>query len=203
MTKQILIIHGGDAFETRDEYLNYLKTKVVTLERLRAKDWKRHLADALGPEYDVLNPIMPNGQNARYEEWKIWFERIIPLLDKSVILIGHSLGGIFLAKYLSENDYPKHIRATFLVAAPYNTPTDHPLADFLITSDLAKLAKQGGEIFLYHSKDDTVVPFSNFERFQCELPKAHCRILDDRMHINQPELPEIVEDIRSLKEVVV
>ena len=44
--------------------------------------------------------------NARYEEWKIWFERMIPFLNDNVILVGHSLGGIFFVKYLSENLLP-------------------------------------------------------------------------------------------------
>lgn len=126
--KQLLVIHGGDAFETYDDYLKYLKTREISLERLKSNGWKKNLSDILGEEYDVLLPQMPNSQNARYLEWKIWFERLIPLLNETVVLVGHSLGGIFLAKYLSENDFPKQVKATFLIAAPYNTATQHPLS---------------------------------------------------------------------------
>ena len=142
---------------------------------------------------------MPNATNARYAEWKIWFDKIVPLLDEEVIFIGHSLGGIFLAKYFSENDYPKKVKATMLVAPPFNTPTEHPLVDFNIETNLGKFEEQGGKIFLYHSKDDEVVPFSNCERYQKELPEAQYNIFEDRQHFNQNEFPEIVEDIRSLK----
>ena len=41
-----------------------------------------------------------------YEAWKIWFERHFQFLQKEVILIGWSLGGRFLLKYLSENKFP-------------------------------------------------------------------------------------------------
>lgn len=141
---------------------------------------------------------MPNAQNARYAEWKMWFEKILPLMGDGVILIGHSLGGIFLAKYLSEQTVELRIKATFLVAAPYNTAAEHPLVDFVIQHSLRGLEKQGGEIFLYHSADDAVVPFSNFERYQSELKGAHIRVCNDRKHFNQAEFPELVQDIQEL-----
>jgi predicted alpha/beta hydrolase family esterase len=198
MPKQILVIHGGDAFEKYEDYLNYLKQREVTLDRVKSKDWKRNLGEVLGPEYEVLLPQMPNAQNARYLEWKIWFEKLIPLLNDSVIFVGHSLGGIFLAKYFSENEYPKQVLATYLVAAPYNTENDHPLVDFVISDNLLDFEKQSGEIFIYHSKDDVVVPFSNFSSYQKALPKAHTRIFENKQHFNQAEFPEIVHDIKSI-----
>ena len=198
MAKQICIIHGGNAFEKYEDYLLYLKSKEITLDKLNFKDWKRNLSEVLGNDYQVLTPQMPNSYNARYVEWKIWFEKLISLFDDTVVLIGHSLGGIFLAKYLSENDYPKKIKATFLVAAPYNTENEHPLVDFIISKDLSRFAKQGGEIFIYQSKDDEVVPFSNVLNYQVALPKVHIKIFENKQHFNQNEFPEIVEDIKSL-----
>lgn len=198
MKKQILVIHGGNAFETQEQYLQHLKAKEITLNRLRAKGWKDKLGEVLGQGYDVLTPHMPNNQNARYAEWKIWFEKIIPLLDEEVILIGHSLGGIFLAKYLSENNYPKRIKATFLVAAPFNTPTEHPLVDFILTTKLENFSKQGGKIFLYQSQDDHDVRFSNFQKYQQALPLAKTRIFEDKGHFNLEKFEEIIDDIRAL-----
>ena len=123
MKQQILLIHGGDAFDTYDEYISFLKNFELDLEGLKKKGWKNSLQDKLGEGYDVIMPRMPNAFNARYSEWKIWFEKIINLLDNEVILVGHSLGGIFLVKYLAEEDFPKSVKATFLVAAPFKTPT--------------------------------------------------------------------------------
>ena len=37
MKKQILVIHGGNAFEKYDEYISYLKSKEITIEKLKAK----------------------------------------------------------------------------------------------------------------------------------------------------------------------
>jgi uncharacterized protein len=199
MKQQIVVIHGGDAFENYEDYLDSLRTKEITLERIRSVGWKKNLGKELGEKFDVLTPSMPNKQNARYLEWKIWFERIIPLLDDELIFIGHSSGGIFLAKYLSENVYPKKIKATLLVAAPYNAPTEHPLVDFTITSPLDKFIKQAGKIVLYHSKDDKVVPFDNAERYHKEIPDAEFHVFEDRQHFNQESFPEIAELIKKFK----
>lgn len=200
MKTQVFAIHGGNAFETYEEYIADLRQKTVTIERTRFIDWKGNLQKDLGDAYEVILPRMPNSWNARYSEWKIWFEKFVPQLDDNVIFIGHSLGGILLTKYLSEEQYPKKIRATLLVAAPYNAPDDHPYVDFNIMTPLTKLQEQGGEIILYQSKDDQDVPFSNFERYQKELSTAQARIFTDRQHFNQAHFPELVQDILLLSD---
>lgn len=198
MKQQVFAIHGGNAFDTYEEYIAYLKLKEVSIEGTRFVDWKGNLQRDLGDSYEVVLPRMPNSGNSRYAEWKIWFEKFVPQLQEDVVFIGHSLGGIFLAKYLSEEKYPKQIKATLLVAAPYNAPDDHPYVDFNILTSLSGLEEQGGKVILYHSKDDHVVPFSNFERYQRELPNAEVGIFADRQHFNDAEFPELVKDIQTL-----
>lgn len=198
--QQILVIHGADSFATYEEYIEFLRNFPVTLEYIRSgkKNWKSKLQEQLGEKCEVLLPSMPNKSNAKYLEWKIWFEKYIPLLEDGVILVGHSMGGVFLAKYLSEVIAPITIRATFLIAAPFDKDDGRSLVEFNVTTPLTKLEGQGGQIFLYHSKDDSVVDFSEFEKYQAALPGAHVRIFKDRDHFACEELPEILEDIRSL-----
>lgn len=200
MKQQIVAIHGGTSFDTYEDYIAFLKTRELTLERLtQTDDWKASLGQELGSAFEVLLPKMPNGTNVRYKEWHIWFERCIEFIQDNVILAGQSLGGIFLAKYLSENDFPKKIKATLLVCAPYNdTSTVESLADFELPASLEKLATQGGTIYLVHSKDDPVVPFEQVEKYQQQLPNAKQLIFEDRGHFNLPKFPELIELIRSL-----
>lgn len=198
MSQQVVVIHGGDSFQTYKEYLADLRQQEIDLSRIGFKDWKSNLAEALGEDYEVLAPRMPNAQNAKYAEWKIWFEKFIPFLRDGAVFVGHSLGGIFLAKYLAEEQFPLKIRAMFLVAAPYNTATENTLGDFVLPSgELEKLTKQGGKIFLYHSQDDRVVPFSDMEQYKKVLPNARVRVFTDRQHFNQADLLEIVADIKT------
>jgi predicted alpha/beta hydrolase family esterase len=197
MAQQIFIIHGGNAFDSYENYLAALKSKEVTLDRLRSSDWKEGLGQRLGPEFEVFTPHMPNKQNAKYLEWKIYFEKLIPLMRSDVILVGHSLGGIFLAKYLSENAVNLSIKATFLIAAPFNRPDLRPLADFVLGADLALFAKQSGEIVCYHSKDDTIVPYASVECYAQALPQARIRSFDGRGHFNDPDLPELEDELKK------
>jgi predicted alpha/beta hydrolase family esterase len=70
--------------------------------------------------------------------------------------------------------------------------------DFNILTDLSGLEKQGGEVIFYHSKDDQVVPFSNFERYQRELPSIKARVFEDKKHFNDAEFPDLVADLITL-----
>jgi predicted alpha/beta hydrolase family esterase len=198
MKQQVFVIHGGNAFNTYDEYIAYLRGKVVDLDSFSFKGWKSRLQERLGDNYEVYPLRMPNGQNAKYLEWMIWFEKYIPFMQDGVILVGHSLGGVFLAKYLSENSFPKKIKATYMVAAPYNEDEGKEMPEFSITHPLRKLEEQGGKLFIYHSKDDPVVAFTEMEKYKKELPKAIFRIFEDKGHFNMEEFPEIVEDIKVL-----
>lgn len=199
MKQQILIIHGGDTFATYDDYLEFLKTKEVDLEKLQYKGWKDTIGKTLGEKYQVIAPHMPSKNNAKYLEWKIWFEKFLPFLQDDIILVGHSLGAIFLVKYLSENTFPKKIQAIFLISAPYDDDiSDYSLADFVLPKNQGQFQKQAGKVFLYHSKDDPVVNFGDFEKYAKALPNATQRIFTDKGHFNQEVFPEIIKDIKNL-----
>lgn len=199
MKKQILVIHGGTTFDTYSEYLSFLRKAKISLDDFRPhSDWKDSLSKKLSKDFDVLQPSMPNKKNAKYKEWKIWFEKIIPLLNKEIVLVGHSMGGIFLAKYLSENKIPRKIIATFLVAAPFMGSGKESLADFNLPKSLVLFSKQSKKIFLIQSKDDPSVPYSNFEKYRKNLPTASTQVFNDRGHFRQETFPEIVKLIKAL-----
>lgn len=200
MKQQILIIHGGDTFATYNDYLAFLKTEEVDLEKPQYKGWKETISDELGENYEVITPHMPSKHNAKYLEWKIWFEKFLPFLQDNIILVGHSLGGIFLVKYLSENSISQNIQAVFLISAPYDDDeSDYSLADFVLPKNLEKFKTQAGKIYLYHSKDDPVVDFSDFEKYAKTLPDATQRIFIDKGHFNKETFPELAVDIKGLK----
>ncbi len=201
MKQQVLLIHGGDPQESYETYLEFLKNYPVRLERhaLRAPGYQEILAQDLGENFEVLYPEMPNKRNAKYVEWKIWFEKFFQFLGDDVILVGGSLGATFLAKYLAENIFPKRIKALFLVAgASADNAPEYRMLDFGLPENMERLSQQVKTAFLYHSTDDKVVPISNLERFKQVFPNATVRIFNDRGHFNQEEFPELVADIKSL-----
>lgn len=202
MKTQIIALHGGETFDSYEEYLENLRESKLDFTRLMKKDWKNTLAGVLGSDFDVVLPQMPNKKNAKYLEWKIWFDKIIPFLEDGCILIGHSLGGIFFAKYLAEEMVPKKIKALFLISAPYDDADfEDSLADFILPAQFGKLTTQVNHVYLYHSPDDPVVPVADFYKYQKALPKAEGILLENRQHFNQETFPEIVEKIISVSMV--
>jgi hypothetical protein len=47
------------------------------------------LREALGPEYEVHYPAMPDEDNAPYEQWKQQIEKELAAMQGSIILIGN------------------------------------------------------------------------------------------------------------------
>jgi predicted alpha/beta hydrolase family esterase len=205
MKKQVVVIHGGDAFKTQEEYLAFLKGFSIDQNdfdrKFRTRGWKDSLGERLGSEYEVIQPEMPNSWNCRFAEWKIWFEKIAPFFADEVVLVGHSMGGIFLAKYLSENKFPKKIVGTIMVAAPYDeSSSPEALMDFNFKPEenFSLLKEQGGKLVFFQSEDDKVVPFADFEKYKKAVPQGKFVVFKDRGHFNQPEFPEIVSEIKDL-----
>lgn len=198
---QILIIHGGETFRNQKDYLQYLKTRKISLEK-RVNWAGDYLEKELGKEFQIIRPRMPLQENAKYEDWKIYFERYFPYLKDNIILIGNSLGGIFLAKYLSEHKFPKKILATYLVCAPFDDSVkEEPLVGgFKLKSDLSLLEKNSQNLNLLFSKDDDVVPVSHAEKYREKLPQANIVIYKSKNgHFNVPKFPEIIMMIKGKK----
>lgn len=204
---QILIVHGGMTFKNQKDYLHYLKTRPVSIEN-RERWSDEYLTKNLGKNFEIIRPRMPLQDNAKYEDWKIYFERYIPHLRNNVILVGGSLGGIFLAKYLSENKFPKKILSTYIIGAPYdNTVIGEDLVGgFKLKSDLSLLEKNTKNLYLMFSKDDDCVPVSHAGKYAKKLTlrqaqgKQTTKIIiykSKNGHFNIPKFPEIIKMIKK------
>jgi len=200
--KQIIFIRGGETFEKKEDFYEYLKT-VQCNPYKTIKEWRDWIIWAVGDYYDLICPLMPNKQNADYVAWKIWFERHFEFITSDdPILIGHSLGGGFLLKYLSENNFPKRISQLHLVA-PY-VENQGLLLEKLDTfsfdvKQINKIKDICDQIHLWHSKDDSVVPFHNGELVKENIPSVEFHTFNDRGHFRQPAFPEILEIINNSK----
>jgi predicted alpha/beta hydrolase family esterase len=196
---QVLVIHGGTSFTNDEDFYTYLKKFKIDLSYAQNSDWKSNLQVDLGDKYKVFKPTMPNKQKADYNAWKIWFEKYFEFLtSKKIILIGHSLGGIFLAKYLSENEFVKQISQLHLVSPVFDHGFDKELGNFKVeNTKLNNVSKQCDKIYLYHSTDDSVVPFNHSVEYQKRLEHSELTTLENKGHINQEELPELVERIKK------
>ena len=197
--KQILYIHGGETFRNQNDYLKYLKNKKVVLK----KDPRWHhdyLDKELSSTFDIFRPRMPLQENAKYKDWKIMFEKFIPFLKNDVILMGGSLGGIFLAKYLSENKFPKKIKSVYLVCAPFDDtcPTEDLVGGFKLKSDISMIEENCKDTTFLFSKDDEVVPVSHAEKYRNKLPNVKIVVYKSKNgHFQISKFPEIVKMIKD------
>ncbi len=159
-----------------------------------------YLKIELGDDFHVIKPRMPLQDNAKYSDWKIHFERHLELMNDDVILIGSSLGGIFLAKYLSENRITKNIISVYLVCPPFDDDLigEDLAGGFELGEDLNLIIENCGKVILMFSADDDCVPVSHAEKYRVKLDGAEVVIYDDKNgHFKVSEFPEIVDMIRK------
>ena len=199
--QQVLFIGWWNVYPTREDFIEQLKTWDNNPFEPKKK-WKNSLSKDLWENYQVAMIDMPNKNIASYTEWKIRFEKIFPFLEWDQIIIAHSLGTIFTLKYLAENWFPKKIKQLHLVAALIDDkempPEESYLWDFLF--DIQKIPEIQNlceKIFLYHSKDDFCVPFSQWERLHEFLPNAKFKVFEDRGHMNMEEFPELIQNVKT------
>ncbi|UFJ42737.1 alpha/beta hydrolase [Brevibacillus humidisoli] len=157
-----------------------------------------HLQDALGSACQMRYPMMPDPEKPAYTAWKEKLEQELNSLHGDIVLIGHSLGGSVLLKYLSEEAHPKTIAGLFLIAVPYWGTGDEWLVDeFTLQENFSAKLASIPHIFLYHSQDDEVVPFAYFLLYAKRLPRVTARGMDGYGHLFNAGLPELVHDLQT------
>jgi len=193
--RRVVTIGGGEIFADYASYLQDLKTSAV---RLQTGGFKQHWRDWLRVQINQSSTHrgfhlpMPTPDNAQYEEWKIQFERISAYLGSDDLLIGHSLGGIFLLRYLSEN--PIHLGQVHLVAAPFQNSHSFDFDQ----EKLASIVRTQAQIHFHHSMDDFVVAFDDYIQYKkalSGLDGIHFHEYQDRNHFLVKEFAELAEII--------
>lgn len=154
------------------------------------------LQDALGASYEVRYPNMPLEESAEYGDWKAHIAVELSAGDDEVILVAHSVGGSILLKYLTEEQVNRPIAGLFLLATPYFGGDENwNYAEMILPQDFPAMLPTVPRIFLYHSRDDEVVPFAHLALYAAKLPQATIREFDGRGHQFGNDLAEVAEDI--------
>jgi predicted alpha/beta hydrolase family esterase len=156
------------------------------------------LQTALGPIYEVRYPKMVNEASPEYADWKPQIASELAALDGEIFLVGHSVGASVLLKYLSEELVEQPVAGLFLLAAPYWGADEFWSWDEVqLPKDIA--AKLAGipRIFLYHSRDDEIVPIAHLALYAARFPQATIREVDGRGHQFGNDLADIAEDIMN------
>ena len=141
---------------------------------------------------------MPDENDPAYEKWKPVIEK--ELTQGIAIVVGHSLGGSFLLKFLVEEKPPNRIAGIFLIATPYWGGEGWRYEGYErveLPEDFASRLPRGASVFMYHSRNDEIVPFAHLALYADKLPDARIRSLE-RGHQLNDDLSEVVADIERL-----
>lgn len=172
MIKNILIIHGWDS-SSREHWFQSAKKK---LEK---------------NGYKVFVPDMPGAYFPKKEEWITVIRDFHP--DKSWGLLGLSLGGVAVLKYLEETEQP--IGRTILMATPYDSMNFKPIIEFFGDGfDWEKIKKNSLCFDILNETNDPVVPKENGSNFSKKL-NGKLHILPGGTHFH-------IFDLNILKEIL-
>lgn len=184
MAKQVLFIQGaGDGAYNADRKL------------------ADSLQQALGSAYNVRYPVMPDEDDAQYGQWKQRIETELAALSGPVVLVGHSVGASILAKCLTEIDVDQPVAGIFLLSTPFWGGDGWRYEGYQqleLPKDAAARLPQDASVFLYHSHDDEIVPFSHLALYARLLPKATEREIESGGHQLNNDLNLVARDIISV-----
>lgn len=162
------------------------------------KELASYLKEALKELYDINYPRMPDENDPDYEKYKAKIDEELKKINNKVVLVGHSLGGCFLLKYLSEEKINNEIAGMFFIATPFWGDGGWQFEGFSIENDFPSKLPEETPIYFYHSTNDEIVPYAHLALYAKKLPYAIIRKIDGRRHQLNNDLSEIVKDIKSL-----
>lgn len=160
--------------------------------------WVPFMSKSLGPDYHIIAPQMPHPELPQYALWKDTITKNLKTIKGPIILVGHSLGGTILMKYLTEENVKNNILAFYTIASPYFGPNGGwNYHDFYTPQKPSELLLKM-PVYSYHSSDDAIVPFSHQGLLTSKLLHTVKRTFPDQGHeFNRRPFIEIIDDIKK------
>jgi predicted alpha/beta hydrolase family esterase len=181
--RQVLFVQGGGS-GTHDSWDNKLVAS---------------LKGALGPDYTIRYPQMPDEADPNPTVWKKTIARELRKLSDGVFLVGHSVGAAILMDYLADDTMERRPAAVFLIATPFIGDGGWPSDDLRPTRQMAVEFHDAAPLYFYQGRDDETVPFSHIEMFATTFPNATIHRLEGRDHQLNNDLSELGHDIKLLE----
>jgi hypothetical protein len=178
--KNTIIIHGSP---DREEYYDRATPSPSN------SHWIPWLQKELNFRDEIsVVPEMPAPYDPLYSDWDDVISQYV--IDTHTTLIGHSSGGGFLLRYLSE--HPEINPARVVLIAPWMDP-DHelstPFFDFVIDAEITERT----DLHIFTSSDDSDSCVRSFQLLENALPDATYHKYDDRGHFCSAEFSELLD----------
>ena len=188
--KNYFIIHGSFANPSMDWY-PWLKEELI-----------KHNQKVFVPTF----PIGVDIQN--YEVWKEELDKYKELINENTIFIAHSIGPIFIVKYLIENNIK--VDSLYSVSGFNGTigiKDFDKVNESFFMNDYSDFDKYSKHRIAFHSKNDPFVPYNLLEEFAKKI-KADTNIIENAGHFivddGYDKFPELMTAIieKNIKEGV-
>lgn len=123
--------------------------------------------------YEVVVPALPDTGKPLIEKWVPCLQSVIRDPDENTVLVGHSLGGPAVLRYLETLPDGVHVGKTVLVApvvdaimglSPEETAFSKPWFETPI--DVEKVRRSAGKMIGFFSDDDHWVPIESGKIFK-------------------------------------
>ena len=155
------------------------------------------LRAGLAADTRLAAPIMPKPDAPDAAAWEAALGEHLRQQQTPLVLVGHSLGGSVILRYLADHGIPAGLAGVVLIATPFWGMSDWEAEWALPRGFEARLAGLP-RIVLYHSRDDDIAPVSHVDRYAEALPKALVRKVDGRGHLfADGNVADILADIAA------
>ena len=167
--KTAVIIHG---YNTKSEFLDTSRPATSNDHWI---PWIQRQLLLNGIE--AQTPEMPGFYEPNYESWKQMLERFE--LNENTILVGHSCGGGFLIRYLSENNVKL---GKVVLVAPWLDPEKEIDPNFFkFEIDPGLVSKTAGLSIMYSTNDHASI-LESIEILRSKLKDAQFTEFHDKGH---------------------
>jgi predicted alpha/beta hydrolase family esterase len=142
---------------------------------------------------------MPDESDPDCATWQQCIADELAIIGDHALLVGHSIGASVLIKFLADGGFRQSIASVFLIATPFWH--DHEVwrwKEAELPKNVAERLPRGLPVFLYHGREDEIVPFSHLAMYAKLLPHATLRALDGRDHQLNEDLTEVADDIKRV-----
>jgi predicted alpha/beta hydrolase family esterase len=187
---QVILIHG---MPDKEEYFDSSLPKPIDAHWL---PWIKESLKEKGIETNI--PEMPRPYEPNYRAWSEVFEQF--KISNETTLVGHSCGGGFLLRYLSEHPELKPKRvilvAPWIDTEPYELEEGNDFFHFEIDPALTSRT----ELHVFISSDDDAPMIRTAEMIEHALPNTTWHRYTDKGHFTKGDLgtkefPELLEEV--------
>ena len=184
--KNVIIFHGTEGYP-KENWFPWIK------EKLETEGYQVFIPQFPSP------PVVP----AKISEWFDVLKNYESEINENTILIGHSLGGLFLLRVLEKLDHPIH--TAVFVGTPVGekpiTNWDRDSAFCGFEFDWNKIKNKAKNFIVYQSDDDPWVGLTNGEKLAKELG-VELTFIPNAGHFNKragyESFPHLLEKLKPL-----